>query len=131
LPQSLTDIKLAPKFAWDAFNVWLYYADAPEFREILRPQYISLTVPHFWPCLQAIKRVNGKRMIWNEFAEAMRVLTQAVDRDVLEHLQQLEKDPDSMLSIHWWNYIRTLRTTNYNVYWTICFIGDLKTRSSQ
>jgi hypothetical protein len=28
------------------------------------------------------------------------------------------------LSIHWWNYIRTLRTTNYNVYWTIYFIGD-------
>jgi hypothetical protein len=24
-------------------------ADAPEFSEILRPQYISLTVPHFWP----------------------------------------------------------------------------------
>jgi hypothetical protein len=31
-------------------------------------------------------------MVWNEFAEAIRVLTQAVDRDVLEHLQQLEKD---------------------------------------
>jgi hypothetical protein len=36
--------------------------------------------------LEAIKRVNGKRMVWNEFAEAMRVLTQAVDRDVLEQL---------------------------------------------
>ena len=45
--------------------------------------------------LQAIERVNGKRMVWNEFAEAMRVLKLAVDRDVLEHLQQLEKDPDS------------------------------------
>jgi hypothetical protein len=45
--------------------------------------------------LEAIKRVNGKRMVWNEFAEAMRVLTQAVYRDVLEHLQQLEKDLDS------------------------------------
>jgi hypothetical protein len=40
--------------------------------------------------LQAIERVNGKRMVWCEFAEAIRV-----DRDVLEHLQQLEKDPDS------------------------------------
>jgi hypothetical protein len=29
------------------------------------------------------------------FAEAMRVLKLAVDRDVFEHLQQLEKDPDS------------------------------------
>jgi hypothetical protein len=45
--------------------------------------------------LQAIERVNGKRMVWNEFAEAMRVLKLAVDRDVLEHLQQLEKNPDS------------------------------------
>jgi hypothetical protein len=34
-------------------------------------------------------------MVWNEFAEAMRVLKLAVDRDVLEDLQQLEKDPDS------------------------------------
>jgi hypothetical protein len=34
-------------------------------------------------------------MVWNEFAEAMRVLKLAVDRDVLEHLQQPEKDPDS------------------------------------
>jgi hypothetical protein len=34
-------------------------------------------------------------MVWNEFAEAMRVLKLAVDRDVLEHLQQIEKDPDS------------------------------------
>ena len=38
---------------------------------------------------------GGKRMVWNEFAEAMRVVKLAVDRDVLEHLQQLEKDPDS------------------------------------
>ena len=45
--------------------------------------------------LQAIERVNGKRMVWNEFAEAMTVLKLAVDRDVLEHLQQMEKDPDS------------------------------------
>jgi hypothetical protein len=37
-----------------------------------------------------IERVNGKRMVGNEFAEAMRVLKLAVDRDVLEHLQQLE-----------------------------------------
>ena len=44
---------------------------------------------------QAIERVNGKRMVRNEFAEAMKVLKLAVDRDVLEHLQQLEKDPDS------------------------------------
>jgi hypothetical protein len=45
--------------------------------------------------LHAIERVNGKRMVWNEFAEAMRVLILAVDRDVLVHLQQMEKDPDS------------------------------------
>jgi hypothetical protein len=34
-------------------------------------------------------------MVWNEFDEAMRVLKLAVDRDVLEHLEQLEKNPDS------------------------------------
>ena len=34
-------------------------------------------------------------MVWSEFAEAMRALKLRVDRDVLEHLQQLEKDPDS------------------------------------
>jgi hypothetical protein len=45
--------------------------------------------------LQAIERGNGKRVVWNEFAEAMRVLKLAVDRGVLEHLQQMEKDPDS------------------------------------
>jgi hypothetical protein len=45
--------------------------------------------------LQAIERVNAKRRVWNEFAETMRVLKLAVDRDVLEHLQQLEKYPDS------------------------------------
>jgi hypothetical protein len=31
--------------------------------------------------LQAIERVNGKCIVWNEFAEAMRVLKLAVDRD--------------------------------------------------
>jgi hypothetical protein len=45
--------------------------------------------------LQAIERVNANRMVWCEFTEAMRVLKLRVDRDVLEHLQQLEKDPDS------------------------------------
>ena len=45
--------------------------------------------------LQAIERVNGKRMVWNEFAVAMRVLKLEVDRDVLEHLQQKGKDADS------------------------------------
>jgi hypothetical protein len=41
--------------------------------------------------LQAIERVNGKRMVWNEFAEAMRVQKLAVDRDVLEHLRKCRR----------------------------------------
>jgi hypothetical protein len=45
--------------------------------------------------LQAIKRVNGKRMVLSEIAEVMSVLKLGVDRDVLERLQQLEKDSDS------------------------------------
>ena len=55
--------------------------------------------------LQAIERVNAKRMVWSEIAEAMRVLKLRVDRCVLEHLQQLEKDPDctfvdSLMKLH-------------------------------
>jgi hypothetical protein len=45
--------------------------------------------------LQAIERVNAKRMVWCEFAEAMRVLKLRVERVALEHLQQMEKDTDS------------------------------------
>ena len=45
--------------------------------------------------IQVIERVTAKHMLWNEFAEAMRVLKLRVDRVVLEHLQQMEKDPDS------------------------------------
>jgi hypothetical protein len=48
----------------------------------------------------AIERVNAKRMVWCEFAEATRVLKLRVERDVLEHLQQLEKDPDSTFVDH-------------------------------
>ena len=50
--------------------------------------------------LQAIERVNGKRMVWNEFAEAMRVLKLAVDRDVLEHYSNWKKIQILRLSIH-------------------------------
>jgi hypothetical protein len=52
--------------------------------------------------LQAIERVNGKRMVWDEFAEAMRVLKLAVDRDVLEHLayNKWKKIQILRLSIH-------------------------------
>jgi hypothetical protein len=51
--------------------------------------------------LQAIERVNGKRMVWNEFAEAMRVLKLAVDRDVLEHFYSNWKKIQILrLSIH-------------------------------
>ena len=45
--------------------------------------------------LQAIERVNAKRMVWNDFAEVMRVLKLKVDVNIIEHLQQMERDPDS------------------------------------
>jgi hypothetical protein len=51
--------------------------------------------------LQSIERVNAKRMIWSELAEPTRILKLAVDRDVLEHLQQLEKDPQSCAKMFW------------------------------
>ena len=44
----------------------------------------------------AIERVNNKRMIWDEFVEAARVLKLRCHKDVLDHLRQLEKTPDSM-----------------------------------
>jgi hypothetical protein len=50
--------------------------------------------------LQAIERVNAKRMVWCEFAEAMRVLKLRVERVVLEQLQQLERIQILRLSIH-------------------------------
>jgi hypothetical protein len=49
--------------------------------------------------LQAIERVNGKRMVWNEFAEAMRALKLAVDRDLLEHYSNWKKIQILRLSI--------------------------------
>jgi hypothetical protein len=70
--------------------------------------------------LQAIERVNGKRMVWIEFAEAMTVLKLAVDRDVLEHLQQLEKDPDSafvdsLMELH-------QNTENHELQWKLNYL---------
>ena len=49
--------------------------------------------------LQAIERVNGKRMVWNEFSEAMRALKLAVDRDLLEHYSNWKKIQILRLSI--------------------------------
>jgi hypothetical protein len=77
--------------------------------------------------LQAIERVNGKRMVWNEFAEAMRVLKLAVDRDVFEHLQQLEKDPDStfvdsLMELHQnteSHELQCILIMNYLFYWRL------------
>jgi hypothetical protein len=66
--------------------------------------------------LQALERVNAKRMVWCEFAEAMRVLKLAVDRVVLEHLRQMEKDPDSTFVDSLMELHQNTETTNYNVY---------------
>jgi hypothetical protein len=75
--------------------------------------------------LQAIERVNAKRMVWCAFAEAMRVLKLRVKRDVLEHLQQLEKDPDStfvdsLMELHQNTENHELQCIlNYLFYWRL------------
>jgi hypothetical protein len=53
--------------------------------------------------LQAIERVNAKRMVWSEFAEAMRILKLAVDGDVLEHQNTENHKLQCMLDylFHW------------------------------
>jgi uncharacterized protein (DUF4415 family) len=40
--------------------------------------------------LQAIRRMNA--MVWNNFSEV--TIKLKIDTDVLEHLRQMEKDPD-------------------------------------
>ena len=46
--------------------------------------------------LQAIERVNGKRMVWCEFAEAMRVLKLRVDRvTFVDSLMELHQNTEN------------------------------------
>ncbi len=46
--------------------------------------------------LEAIERVIVKRMVWKEFAEAIRVMKLKYHKDAREHFDNLEKSPDSM-----------------------------------
>ena len=58
-------------------------------------------------CKDAIGLVNEKRMIWNEFVEATRVLKIRCHRDALERLRHLESTSESMLYALWQLYSNT------------------------
>ena len=52
-------------------------------------------------CKDAIAFVNEKRMIWDEFIEATRVLKIRCHKDALERLRHLENTSESMLYALW------------------------------
>ena len=47
--------------------------------------------------LEAMKRVNNKQMIWHLFLEAMRILKLKYYNSIVDHLNDLQRDPDSAL----------------------------------
>ena len=47
--------------------------------------------------LEAIEQVNSKRVIWRLFLEAMRVLKLEYHSGIVDHLRDLEREPDSAL----------------------------------
>ena len=47
--------------------------------------------------LEAIERVNSKRIIWRLFLEALRILKLNYHNSIVDHLRDLERDPDSSL----------------------------------
>ena len=47
--------------------------------------------------LEAMERVNSKQMIWHLFLEAMRILKLKYYNSIVDHLNDLQRDPDSAL----------------------------------
>jgi hypothetical protein len=58
-----------------------------------------LTIEEKWMSygLEAIERVNSKRMTWRLFLEALRILKLKYHNSIVDHLRDLERDPDSSL----------------------------------
>ena len=58
-----------------------------------------LTVEEKWSTygLEAMERVNSKQMIWHLFLEAMRILKLKYYNSIVDHLNDLQRDPDSAL----------------------------------
>ena len=58
-----------------------------------------LTVEEKWTTygLEAMERVNSKQMIWHLFLEAMRILKLKYYNSIVDHLNDLQRDPDSAL----------------------------------
>ena len=47
--------------------------------------------------LEAMDRVNSKQMIWHLFLEVMRILKLKYYNSIVDHLNDLQRDPDSAL----------------------------------
>ena len=60
---------------------------------------LMLTVEEKWTTygLEAMERVNSKQMIWHLFLEAMRILKLKYYNSIVDHLNDLQRDPDSAL----------------------------------
>ena len=60
---------------------------------------LMLTVEEKWATygLEAMERVNSKQMIWHLFLEAMRILKLKYYNSIVDHLNDLQRDPDSAL----------------------------------
>ena len=64
-----------------------------------RHDCLMLTMEEKWLTygLEAIERVNSKRIIWRLFLEALRILKLNYHNSIVDHLRDLERDPDSSL----------------------------------
>jgi hypothetical protein len=64
-----------------------------------RHDCLMLTIEEKWITygLEAIERVNSKRMIWRLFLEALRILKLECHNSIVDHLRDLERDPDSAM----------------------------------
>ena len=64
-----------------------------------RHDCLMLTIEEKWMSygLEAIERVNSKRMTWRLFLEALRILKLKYHNSIVDHLRDLERDPDSSL----------------------------------
>ena len=60
---------------------------------------LMLTVEEKWTTygLEAMERVNSKQMIRHLFLEAMRILKLKYYNSIVDHLNDLQRDPDSAL----------------------------------
>ena len=64
-----------------------------------RHDCLMLTLEEKWTTygLEAMERVNSKQMIWHLFLEATRILKLKYYNSIVDHLNDLQRDPDSAM----------------------------------